>query len=97
MNSSTVNLDDSFGPVYAQYFDFTRLFEDTILSILPCVCFLCILPWRISWLLQEPRKVSGSALHAGKVVCFPGSTRDHMTEIEEREIELKIELIYLNR
>ena len=69
MNSSMGDIDDSFGPIYAQYFDFTRLFEDTVLAILPSALLLCIIPWRVLWLSQEPRKVSGSALHANKIVC----------------------------
>lgn len=70
MLAVTANVDDSFGPVTAQYFDFTRLFEDTILAILPSALFLCIFPLRASWLLRQPRKVSGSALHSSKIVCF---------------------------
>ena len=68
MLAGEANVDDSFGPVTAQYFDFTRLFEDTVLAILPCALFLFIFPLRASWLLQQPRKVAGSALHSRKIV-----------------------------
>jgi len=101
MNYSTANIDDSFGPVYAQYLDFTRLFEDAIFAILPSALFLCILPWRVSWLLQEPRKVSGSALHAGKIVCFPNLFHDQSHNDNDRsrgrETRLRTTLIYPNR
>ena len=36
-----------FGPRLEGYFDFTLLFEQSILSILPSVLFLLIAPWRI--------------------------------------------------
>jgi hypothetical protein len=66
-----VDVDNTFGPVAAQYFDFTRLFEDSIFGIAPAGALLCLLPFRASWLLRQPRKVSGSPLHASKIVIVP--------------------------
>lgn len=61
-------MDDRFGPVVAQYFDFTRLFEDTIFSLAPSVLFLCVFPLRMFWLWGKPRKVTGGALQTNKMV-----------------------------
>ncbi|KAI4192890.1 MAG: hypothetical protein LQ346_004105 [Caloplaca aetnensis] len=53
-------IDDTFGP-YAGYcrggFDFTLLFEETLLSILPLCAVLSIAPWRIVYLLPRTVKV----------------------------------------
>ena len=38
---------DSFGPTQQNAFDFTPLFEDTILSIAPSTIFLLALPVRL--------------------------------------------------
>jgi len=50
--------------------DFTPLFEDTILSILPSAILLILLPFRILALRRRPRKVAKSSLHGNKLVCY---------------------------
>ena len=67
--TAAVDVDDTFGPVIAQYFDFTRLFEDTILSIGPSLLFLGAFPLRVLWLWNKPRTVTGGILHSNKLVC----------------------------
>ena len=53
-------LDDSFGP-YAEHcrggFDFTLLFQESILSILPLVLLIGIAPLRIVYLIRRSIKV----------------------------------------
>ncbi|OCL10209.1 hypothetical protein AOQ84DRAFT_3965, partial [Glonium stellatum] len=66
-------IDDSFGP-YAQEcrggFDFTLLFEETILSILPLSILLLVAPFRISYLLRKRTKVIRSSLLPLKLATF---------------------------
>jgi Ni/Fe-hydrogenase subunit HybB-like protein len=57
-----------FGPALPGQFDFTLLFEYTILSIVPSVLLLSVLPFRIFSLRKESRKVSRSHLHENKLV-----------------------------
>lgn len=65
--------DDQFGPFFhirgRQDFDFTLLFEDVILSVLPSALFLLVAPIRIWSLWKEHRKVATSQLRNVKVVC----------------------------
>ncbi|KAH8593398.1 putative ATP-binding cassette transporter [Bisporella sp. PMI_857] len=58
---------DYFGPAQPGQFDFTPLFEDTILSLLPSVILLLLIPLRIWSLSQKPRKVLKSSLHDSKL------------------------------
>ena len=75
INSSVTVDDNSFGPFIALpgkvRFDFTLLFEETILSILPSALFLLLVPPRILSLWRTPRKVTGSYLQTIKIVGFP--------------------------
>lgn len=67
--SSGLNHDNlkSFGPVTAAGFDFTPLFEDTILSLLPSALLLLCLPYRIISLHgQRPKVSSGGFLRESK-------------------------------
>lgn len=69
--SSGLNHDDlkTFGPVTAAGFDFTPLFEDTILSLLPSALLLLCLPYRIITLHGQRPKVSpGGFLRESKGV-----------------------------
>lgn len=70
--SSCTRLDDSFGPHSGDCrggFDFTLLFEETILTLLPIGLLLVVLPPRIWFLLKRPTKLqSGNHLVAGKIV-----------------------------
>ncbi|KAF6831810.1 ABC multidrug transporter [Colletotrichum musicola] len=56
--------DDYFGPQVNGYFDFTVLFEQSILSILPTALFILLAPCRIAWLLRQ-RDVS---VRSGKLL-----------------------------
>lgn len=67
-------VDDTFGP-YAQScrggFDFTLLFEESILSILPLGLLLTVVPFRISYLFRRTIKVDPSSWLASKLVGGP--------------------------
>lgn len=52
-----MNSDDHFGPHRANTFDFTILFEQSILSLLPTGLFLLLVPLRL-FLLRNNEKVS---------------------------------------
>ncbi|KIM99557.1 hypothetical protein OIDMADRAFT_19686 [Oidiodendron maius Zn] len=71
-NLSDVYSVTSFGPTVSPEFDFTPLFEDIFLSIVPSIFLLLSVPFRVFYLHRKPRKVSWSALHDHKLVCgFP--------------------------
>ncbi|EEP79833.1 hypothetical protein UREG_04679 [Uncinocarpus reesii 1704] len=63
--SSCVQIDDTFGP-YALHcrggFDFTLLFEETFLTIVPLGLLLLIAPFRIFYLLKKRKKVNDGPL-----------------------------------
>lgn len=73
VNSTT--LDNNFGPFLQipgqETFDFTLLFEETILSIGPSALLLLFIPPRILRLWKSPRKVTGSYLQTTKIVSGP--------------------------
>jgi hypothetical protein len=76
LNNSGAYVDDnSFGPFYKlpnkSTFDFTLLFEETILSIAPSALLLLLIPPRILHLWKTPRKVNSSYLLTAKIVGFP--------------------------
>ncbi|KAJ5898746.1 ABC transporter integral membrane type 1 [Penicillium taxi] len=59
----------SFGPVTSVGFDFTPLFEDTILSLLPSTLLLLCIPHRLVALYGQRAKVaSGGFLHESKLI-----------------------------
>lgn len=70
--------DNSFGPFFelpgSATFDFTLLFEETILSIVPSAVLLLLIPPRILRLWKTPHKVISSYLLTTKIVgsltCF---------------------------
>ncbi|PYI35212.1 P-loop containing nucleoside triphosphate hydrolase protein [Aspergillus indologenus CBS 114.80] len=69
--------DNSFGPVIAcpAIFDFTLLFEQSILSIGPSAIFLLVVPWRIWSLYAENIKTVANKAHWRKLavaVCLVG-------------------------
>lgn len=72
INSSAQVGDDSFGPFYKlpgkATFDFTLLFEETILSIGPSSLFLLLIPPRLFNLWKTSRQVKGSYLLTTKIV-----------------------------
>lgn len=65
-------VDNTFGP-YASHcrggFDFTLLFEESILSILPICCILSLVPFRVAYLLRRTIKVNRTYLLPSKLVC----------------------------
>ena len=69
--SSCVPIDNSFGPRAGQCrggFDFTLLFEESILTIPLVVLLLLVTPFRLLYLLRRRPKVEGSALLYWKLV-----------------------------
>jgi ATP-binding cassette subfamily C (CFTR/MRP) protein 1 len=74
VNSTSYSDDNHFGPFFElpgkEAFDFTLLFEETILSIAPSAILLLLTPPRILHLWKTPRKVSGRYLLTTKVVSF---------------------------
>lgn len=69
--SSCKLVDDTFGP-YAEScrggFDFTLLFEESILSILPLILLLTVTPFRILYLVRRSIKVNRSVWPSAKLV-----------------------------
>jgi len=73
---SCAHVDDSFGPHAGSCrggFDFTLLFEETILAILPVGLLVVALPFRGRFLLRKAKKVTnGVSLAILKLVSgFP--------------------------
>ncbi|KAH6707481.1 ABC transporter-like protein [Leptodontidium sp. MPI-SDFR-AT-0119] len=66
--------DNTFGPFLnvtgKETFDFTLLFEETILSIGPSALLLLLIPPRILRLWKTPRKVTGSYLQTTKITLL---------------------------
>jgi hypothetical protein len=63
--------DSLFGPGYDgpfRKFDFTLLFEDTILTIVPATLFLVAASVRAVWLTSKPNKVTTSLSRSTKLV-----------------------------
>lgn len=54
--------DNYFGPQVNGYFDFTVLFEQSILSILPTALIILLAPVRITWLLRNDIRVRAGKL-----------------------------------
>ena len=72
--ASCKQVDDTFGPYAGNCrggFDFTLLFEDSILSILPLALLLLVAPFRISYLFRRAIKVDPSSWLASKLVSGP--------------------------
>ena len=70
--------DSQFGPIVATDcrggFDFTVVFESSILNILPAACFLLLGIFRLSQLSRQSPKVRSSALSVATLVS-PSSYR----------------------
>ena len=67
-------IDNTFGPYAGACrggFDFTLLFEESILSILPLALLLIVVPFRISYLVRRTIKVNPSTWLASKLVGAP--------------------------
>lgn len=59
---------DEFGPGATGRFDFTILFEDVFLSIVPAMFLLLLAPLRMYSLYKQPLKVKKSSIHESKMV-----------------------------
>jgi ATP-binding cassette subfamily C (CFTR/MRP) protein 1 len=68
-------VDDTFGPYAGPGcrggFDFTLLFEESILSIAPIALILCVAPFRVFYLWRKGTKVKKSLLLPAKLVWIP--------------------------
>ncbi|EEU35583.1 uncharacterized protein NECHADRAFT_52409 [Fusarium vanettenii 77-13-4] len=53
-----LDAEANFGPAASYRFDFTLLFENAVLSILPSTLFLVLTPQRLFWLVKQPRKLT---------------------------------------
>lgn len=74
ISSCSPSLDNSFGPYAGNCrggFDFTLLFEETILSIPLLAIFILILPFRTLQLYKNDKKVVRSPLQLYKLVWMP--------------------------
>ncbi|OQV08053.1 hypothetical protein CLAIMM_12380 [Cladophialophora immunda] len=88
MASLVSNSSDSlFGPAYEgpfRHFDFTVLFEDTILTILPAALFLISATARAAWLTSRPNKVATSLSRLTKLVLLSAFVTVQLTVLLAR-------------
>jgi len=61
--------DNVFGPRHEGSFDFTLLFEQSILSVLPSALLVCVATVRIWWLGRKEVQVRAGKLLGVKLVC----------------------------
>lgn len=95
---SCKQVDDTFGP-YAEGcrggFDFTLLFEESILSILPLALLLIVVPFRISYLFRRTIKVDPSSWLASKLVGGPTQRcTSHCTARWNEAETLPVQVLY---
>jgi ATP-binding cassette, subfamily C (CFTR/MRP), member 1 len=68
-----VHADDAFGPIVDGHcrggFDFTLLFEQGILALVPAAIFLLIGPVRVLFLWRDGVKTLSNPVRLGKLVC----------------------------
>ena len=71
--NSSLNVlpETDFGPSASGRFDFTVLFENVVLSIVPSALFLILVPQRLLWLKREPRKIVENSRLLIKLVSAP--------------------------
>lgn len=71
--ASCTVVDNTFGP-HAKYcrggFDFTLLFEESILSVVPLILLLGIIPLRILYLVRRTIKADGGLLLPSKLILY---------------------------
>ncbi|KAF5547770.1 Canalicular multispecific organic anion transporter 2 [Fusarium mexicanum] len=65
-----MNADDNFGPQRAGVFDFTILFEQSILSLLPTGLFILLVPLRLYVLWNHERATKSGCLLWAKMVII---------------------------
>lgn len=73
MSESCPRVDDTFGPYAGSCrggFDFTLLFEESLLSILPLCLLLAVVPFRVVYLFRRTIKVNRSLLLPSKLVLY---------------------------
>lgn len=83
--------DTLFGPAYhgtERSFDFTLLFEDTILTILPASLFLVAAGLRATFLLKSPNKVVSSFNRSSKLVILSAFAAIQLTVLLLRATNL---------
>lgn len=73
-NLTCSQVDDTFGP-WASHcragFDFTLLFEETLLTLVPLGLLLLLAPFRIGYLFKKEKKVIDTPLLHLKLVSTP--------------------------
>ncbi|RVX70090.1 hypothetical protein B0A52_06262 [Exophiala mesophila] len=85
------NSDSSFGPVSdARSFDFTLLFEDTILTIVPAGVFLVAAGLRAAWLINKPNTVTSSFSRLTKLVILSAFATTQLTVLVSRVSNLDV-------
>ncbi|KAF4340908.1 multidrug resistance-associated 1 [Fusarium beomiforme] len=73
--SQNVLPETDFGPSASGRFDFTVLFENVMLSIVPSALFFILAPQRLLWLKREPRKIvenSRLLIKLGLITVYTG-------------------------
>lgn len=71
MSESCHRVDDTFGPYAGSCrggFDFTLLFEESLLSIVPLCLVLAVVPFRVVYLFRRTVKVDRNFLLPSKLV-----------------------------
>ncbi|KAM5475001.1 hypothetical protein MauCBS54593_001472 [Microsporum audouinii] len=73
VNMSCPEIDNTFGPWAKQCrgeFDFTLLFEESILTLVPLAFMILLTPFRIAYLFKKKRKVEDSPLIHMKITSL---------------------------
>ncbi|ETN39964.1 uncharacterized protein HMPREF1541_06191 [Cyphellophora europaea CBS 101466] len=84
--------DTLFGPAYqgqGRSFDFTLLFEDTILTIVPASIFLVAAGARAAWLVNSPNKVVSSLSRSTKLILLSAFASIQLTVLLLRATNLE--------
>ncbi|ETI25244.1 hypothetical protein G647_04618 [Cladophialophora carrionii CBS 160.54] len=85
--------DSLFGPGYDgpfRKFDFTLLFEDTILTIVPATLFLIAASVRAVWLTSKPNKVTTSLSRLTKLALLSAFVTIQLTVLLARATNLEV-------
>ena len=82
-------IDDTWGP-HAEAcrggLDFTLLFEETILTILPLAVVLCLIPLRVIYLSRRLTKVNSGILLPAKLVRLQILSSQYLLKPSNREL-----------
>ncbi|KPI34457.1 Metal resistance protein YCF1 [Cyphellophora attinorum] len=93
MSTISNSSDALFGPAYtgpSRSFDFTLLFEDTVLTIIPSTLFLAAAIARAVWLVNSPNKVVTSLSRSAKLVLLSAFAMSQLTVLLIRATNLQI-------